>query len=99
MIDKSKCKRQITEWGAYAAGRPWDAPECCGIFVGGRTIDDGGKPTNINTSRVVASDGRFVLTRSGSVYELVGAPSPDYLVWLSEQGLTFDPAQPIKVRS
>ena len=51
----------------------------------------------IETSSIQLAEGKVVVTRSGTRYEL-GSPSPDYLRWLQEKGLSFDPENPIKRR-
>jgi len=49
------------------------------------------------TSRIVESDGRLVQTKSGSVYRL-GEPDPEWLAWMADNGIDFDPSQPITIR-
>lgn len=91
-------KKRIEQWGTVARGDAYDAPELHGIAVAGEYFDEEKQRTRyIETSRLVDAEGRRVLTRSGSLYEL-GAPSPDFLAALKKMGRTFDPENPITVR-
>ena len=50
------------------------------------------------TSPIVFSDGRTVKTRSGSIYKLA-EPDENYLEYLRQSGIEYDPEQPVKSRS
>lgn len=51
----------------------------------------------VKTSPIVSVDGLHVLTNSGSLY-LLGAPRAEWIEWMRENNIAFDPADPIKVR-
>lgn len=57
-----------------------------------------GRNGAVVTTRLVASRGRIVTTRSGSRYRL-GVPSPEFLAYLMEKGYPFDEKNPIKLRA
>lgn len=87
--------RPLTNWSIeFSADSAFQAPEARSQHLVGHTPDRTGL---IITSRIVRAEGRLVTTRSGSVYEL-GEPSTEYLAWLTEHGLAYDPEQPVKVR-
>lgn len=76
---------------------PYDAPELrrnaiCGIVTGHHAHADG---SDVVTSRIVAVDGRFVTTASGTRYVL-GDVSLEYREWLRRNVPDWDPANPIK---
>ena len=68
--------------------------QLAGAVYGHSRYEDGHR---ISTSPIREVDGRRVVTQSGSTY-LLGDPDPRYLTWLEEQGVAFDPENPIKVR-
>jgi hypothetical protein len=85
--------KRIEQWSTeLCPGLPFVAPEqhdhmhVLGIVDGKKKL----------TSRVVASEGRTITTRSGSRYEL-GEPDPDFAAWCIKRGKPLDPEQPIKV--
>ncbi len=90
---------KIENWSVESgADSPYVPPEHAGIRLVGQCFghgehDDGKR---IGTSTVVASEGRFVTTFSGSRYEL-GKPDPKWLAWMEEEGIEYDPEQPIKL--
>lgn len=89
-----RVKGKIENWYTVAAleeGFHAIAPELRAVRVVG-TFEG----NDIITSKVVDAQGRFIVTSSGSVYEL-GTPDPDYLAQLANIGWAFDPARPIKV--
>jgi len=92
MIDKTKARR-IDDWSTDGETSPWLAPECRWINLVGKI--DGSAKTSVTTP-IVAVDGLFVQTKSGSVYEL-GTPQPEFVDWLASIGKPFDPVNPIKV--
>jgi len=67
---------------------PWINPKC---LLGFREEDQ----KRVKTSPIKKADGRSVQTQSGSIYQLA-EPSPDYLRYLREQGIEFNPDDPIK---
>ena len=92
---------QLSEWSCGTIhADAYRAPETRGIRLSGRVT---GHPKRRDGSRVITSPvrtvmGRVVKTASGSVYELVGEPEPDYLEYLREIGREYDPEKPISVR-
>lgn len=103
VIDRTKVKARIEEWGTAPGGDGWQAPELSEIVLVGKPVEHDDPywaeklakdpDWHIKTSSVVEVDGRFVKTRSGSVYEL-GEPHPDFV---QEYG-PIDRENPIKVR-
>ena len=71
----------------------YEAPEGRRCLYGVREGDN--QP--IQTSSICKIDGKLVHTSNGSIYEL-GEPAAEYLVWMKEQGIQYDPEQPIKTR-
>lgn len=90
---------RIENWRVVVRDKDfYKAPECgvnclSGDVYGHPRHEDG---TCVTTTKIVDSDGKFVKTRSGSLYEL-GVMDADYCDWLEENGLEFDPECPIKV--
>jgi hypothetical protein len=69
--------RQITDWHILCSDNRYLAPELRAAVVVGRCEGPNGEPY-VQTSQVAAFDGRHCVTRSGSRYELVGDPSPNF---------------------
>jgi hypothetical protein len=75
------------------------APECRGNPVlGGKVYGHPDFPDGsaILSSRIAAADGRKVVTSSGRVYILEGAPSPEWIQFLADIGKTVDEENPLK---
>ncbi len=91
---------RIEGWAlVYGNDDPYMPPEYRGRCLKGEVYghprrDDG---ETIRTSRIVSVDGLRVMTSSGSLYVL-GEPRQDYLDWLREHNLPYDPADPIRER-
>lgn len=86
--------KPITDWSvALCPDRPFLAPELHDHFHLLGVIDGKRKMT----SRVIASTGRTVTTKSGSVYRL-GRVSPQYRGWMAERGMAYDARRPVKPR-
>lgn len=95
-MDKAKAKKLEGWWTCPASTDPYCAPELSGIVLRGRR--EGDDPGDfVRTSRVVAAEGRFAETASGSVYELRDA-DPHFLEQLRKDGFAFDPENPIRVK-
>lgn len=62
-----------------------------GVVYGHPKLPDG---ELVRTSRLVSVQGREAVTQF-SRYEL-GDPDPEWLSWLSDNGFTYDPADPAK---
>ena len=99
---------QLKNWAVVSNQDSYTPPECVKLHLSGevygrdprasdgKEFPDGKK---VYTSSVKDIDGRLITTRSGSVYELVGDPDPEYLEFLKEIGRVYDPVNPIKVIS
>jgi hypothetical protein len=87
---------------------PYFAPERQRIHVVGNLRQDYGENSHydgrpfrqgdgIRTSAVVKTEGRKIFTVSGSCYQL-GKIDPGYRKFLREQGIEYDPRNPVKTR-
>jgi len=91
----------LREWSVVFTHETEDVykpPEAYSRSVAGKVYDnpkfqDG---TEVVTSRIHKVQGRIVITRSGSVYELVGDPSNGYLEFLKDIGRPYDSDNPIQ---
>lgn len=91
---------RLENWSVFVDNADgYKPPELLKRYLNGTVFDhpfhSDGK--SIDTSSIQVAEGKVVVTRSGTRYEL-GSPSPDYLRWLQEKGLSFDPENPIKRR-
>lgn len=68
----------------HLVGEVFDHP----VFWNGKEIE---------TSSIQQAEGKVVVTRTGTRYEL-GQPDPNYLDWLRSKGLSFDPEHPVKIK-
>ena len=83
---------RIENWSVeLCPGRPYLAPELHDHFHLAGLI--GGKSKL--TSRVVASSGRVVTTKSGSKY-ILGRIAPQYRRWMRQRGMKYDARRPVK---
>lgn len=83
----------LHNWSVGDGGDPWLAPELrCKRLHGYRCEDD----RNIVTSEIVSVDGKRVTTYSGSIY-ILEEIDPNYLKWMQENGIEYNPENPIKV--
>lgn len=73
----------------------WQAPEVGGQRLKGYRNDE--KLHRVITSPIVKVEGRNITTQSGSVYVLQEI-DPDYLKWMQDNGIAYDPENPIKDR-
>jgi len=81
----------LHKWSVQSS--PYDAPEIRNIrLVGYR---DNETEHRVVTSPVVAIDGKKITTHKGSVY-ILEEIDPGYLAWMQENGIAFDPENPIK---
>lgn len=71
---------------------PWLAPEMNPICLLGCRIP--GNKT-VRTSPITQINGREITTETGSIYILEDM-DPDYRHWLEDNGMEYDPANPIK---
>ena len=94
---------RLENWSVGDKGKnPYMAPELRKKYLNGEVYDnhnfkDG---TNITTSSIKNVDleleSAIVTTSSGSKYRL-GKPSEEYLKWLKDNNITFNPNNPIKI--
>jgi len=85
-------------WALCSTGDGYTAPEVFGrclrgVVTGHHRKDDGER---VVTSRVVSAEGRTATTASGTTYEL-GEPDPEWLAWMVEHGIAFNPDSPIRM--
>ena len=88
--------KTIDQWSVREdPPKPYLAPEQQPFrkYVAG-ILEENEKP--ITTSHIRKVDGRLVTTRSGSVYRL-GEIDPDYLAWMQENRIAYDPENPIRL--
>ncbi len=93
---------KLKNWSVVQSpfANPYLPPEFIHIHLAGEIY---GRPErfadgkHVTTSRVETVNGRFITTHSGSVYELVGDPDPNYLKFLKEIGEEYDKDNPIKI--
>ena len=93
---------RLENWSVVpGASDPYMAPELHGICLQGEVYDHPNQRHNdgkiVRTSRVMDVSGKVVKTYSGSIYEL-GEPSPDYVEWMNNNNINFDPQNPIKIK-
>jgi hypothetical protein len=69
--------QQITNWHILCSDNRYLAPEMRAAVVIGECMGPRGEPY-IRTSQIHTFDGRVCTTRSGSRYELVGDPNPNF---------------------
>ena len=87
----------LENWSVcYGNDDPFQPPELRGIRLHGMRVGDPDQRP-VLTSYVDNIEGRRITTQSGSVYVL-GAPKPEYLQWMTEHGIVYDPENPIKDR-
>lgn len=93
---------RIEKWSVgFASGDVYTPPEkreraLCGAVYGHPNFEEG---FMVNTSVLIGgsvktAEGHVVKTKSRDY--LLGEPDPAYLRWLEQNGMTFDPEQPIK---
>jgi len=77
---------------------PYQAPELnCKRLQGKRSSVMGGEEHGVITSPIDKVEGRKITTVSGSIY-MLGDIDPEYLRWMRDNGMTYDPENPIKDR-
>lgn len=88
----------LDEWNTTAD--PYHAPELGKVYLSGLATGHPRYPERhaVTTSRIVgvlADDPKVVVTRSGRRYRL-GEPKADWLAWLAERGIEFNPERPVR---
>ncbi len=89
---------KLDNWSVLSNADPYLAPELRKSCLKGVPTGHPRKPDGkvIYTSSIVSVAGRKITTRSGTVYCL-GRIDPNYRKWLRDQGLEYNPRNPIKV--
>jgi len=82
---------RLRRWSVEAS--VWQAPEVRDIHLVGYRNDE--TEHRVITSPIVDIKGKVITTQSGSVY-LLEDIDPEYLRWMQENGINFDPENPIK---
>jgi len=90
---------KLEEWFLNWLRDTYDAPErmektLVGNVFGHPKFEDGSK---IETSPIREIDGKRIHTQNGDVY-LLGEIKPDYLRWLTEEGIVYDEKNPIAMK-
>jgi hypothetical protein len=73
---------------------PFLAPEANPACLRGIRETDG---KCVRTSPIVKVDGKQITTNSGTVY-ILDDMDPDFRLWLEEEGIEYDPENPIKFK-
>lgn len=92
---------RLVDWSVKdnRAASPYMAPEQTTKHLVGRAF---GHPTAVNdggiltSSPIKAVNGRLVTTKSGTVYRL-GRIDPKYRAWLRNEGIAYDPHNPVRI--
>lgn len=95
--DRSAAPIELHAWRMVAD--PYAPPEAGRqAIIGAVKNDPRGRPDGreVRTSRIVAADGRVVMTESGTRYRLCDV-SDGYRDWLREHRPRWDPENPVTV--
>ena len=87
-LDNWTCR--FTSDNCYLA--PEANPVCLGGIVTNHPAIEDGKI--VRTSPIKDSEGRFVLTRNNLYF--LGEPHEEFLTWIKEKDIDFDPENPIR---
>lgn len=79
----------------YRHDNPYLAPELNPVCLVGFRDDE---VKRIITSPIVAIDRKRITTKSGSIY-ILGDIDLEYLDWMKENNLPYDPENPIKIKN
>lgn len=82
----------LHNWSVTEDRDPFRAPETIAKRLMGCRDDD---PRYVITGPIISIQGKSITTYSGSVYILEDI-NPDYLKWMEDNGIQFDPENPIK---
>lgn len=96
-------KYLLRHWSVISPeGDPYTPPEHAPLptLQGFRRLEgqDQSEEQAVVTSSIVACSGKDIRTYSGSTYTLE-EPSPDYLSWMKDHNLTYDPVNPVKFKT
>lgn len=94
-------KYTLKNWSVIQTSSFYTAPEyvknkLCGEVYGNPDFEDG---QVIITSAIDSVDKLEIATKTGNVYILDGPPFKDYINWLRENDLDYDPVNPIKFKT
>lgn len=85
----------LKDWSVCTDSDYYTPPECLNKYLVGFRVEDGKR---VSTSHIMKVNGNRIETRSGNIYILEDI-NPDYKNWIDEQGMDFDPDNPIKIKS
>jgi len=90
---------RIIDWSVVGRRTPYMAPECMTSHLQGNVYNhpspDVSNGDFVTTSNMVDSSGVVVTTSSGTKY-ILGTVNDDYLKYIKDSGLKFDPLNPVK---
>lgn len=88
---------RLENWSVTACW--YSAPELGRTYLQGTVFGHPKKEDGkvVITSRVLSVEDKTVQTRN-TTYEL-GTVDPDYVVWMEDNGIEFDPENPIKMKT
>jgi len=91
---------RLEQWSLVILGdvSGYEAPERLPRAARGRVYEREGftDGKGVTTSRIVEMGEDYVITRSGTRYDL-GEVDPDYVQFLEDNGTPFDPTNPLKL--
>lgn len=94
---------KLENWSVIKTGHlysPYVPPEFHKRCLCGTAIDHPKRPNktrwDVKTSYIIRAEGKIIHTVSGSIYEL-GEIDPNYLAWMKENNIEYNPEQPIKI--
>jgi hypothetical protein len=89
----------IDNWACiYNNGDVFTPPELRGLMVDGRVKGHPKYPDDeIILTSIIRKVEKDIIFTQNSIYRL-GEPRKDWLDWLKENGIKFDPENPIKIR-
>lgn len=95
-----KSKYVLKNWAVVYSGNPYHAPEQLKAKLSGQVYNHPHFPdgTEIVTSSIKKADKREITTSSGNLYYIFESPSDDYLAFLRDNNLDYNPIEPIKLK-
>ena len=99
---KSSDMARLIDWEVVGQRTPYMAPEAMTAHLQGNVYNHP-NPDVVNgkfvtTSRIVDSSGLTVTTLSGTKY-ILGTINKNYLKYIKDSGLKYDPLNPVKVKN
>ena len=92
---------RIIDWSVVGQRTPYQAPETMTAHLQGYVYNhpDSDIPNGdfVITSEMVDSSGLTVTTDSGTKY-ILGIINEEYLKYIKDSGLKYDPSNPVKVK-